>query len=721
MSKQILGRFAALCGLTIGVMILSLPESFYAKQLGEDHEITQTMSRLQVALGLDLQGGTELDYKIDLSEAIAQNTDDDEANDINLDVIAESVRDALESRVNPAGVGEIIVKRAQVEGEEHVLIQMPPNTDVAKAKRDAETDNKLEFFAENPYLENQTRLKVAGFLTQINTSNFEEKALELTKDSVVSREKFGPIFISEILDKELASKLEKASAGNVLQNIIDTRIQPQYSMSEDGTIEIQGEPFARDVIGIAKVDEVVTETREVKTEAEASARHILFAYTGALRAAETVPYSTADEAKNKAQEVLDQIKSGGNFTDLAKEFSTGPSGKNGGDLGVFAPGTMAEAFNDAVFGTEENTGKVGLVEELVETDFGFHIIEVLSLAPEKIEQKAEKKVSYSLIAWDKADINWEKTKLGGKQLDAASVGYDQLGNALVNLRFDMTGGKMFADLTGSVAQKSCDENMPCRIQIRVGGNPVTAPTVREKILGRNAQITGNFTFESAHELANQLNLGAIDAPVILSGQTTIGAQLGEEQLAQSLKAGILGLVATILFMLLIYRFTGVIAALALIIYSLMFLAILKLWPGALGGPIVLSLAGAAGIILSIGLAVDGNILIFERFREEIYKGRSLKKAIDLGFERAWSAILDSNLTTLLICVILFTIGSSIIKGFAITLMAGTILSMFSAVFVSKNLFHFFTSFKPLQNLKLFGIDESKIGTHKNGAKIRNRK
>jgi preprotein translocase subunit SecD len=168
---------------------------------------------------------------------------------------------------------------------------------------------------------------------------------------------------------------------------------------------------------------------------------------------------------------------------------------------------------------------------------------------------------------------------------------------------------------------------------------------------------------------------------------------------------------------------GVIAAVALTLYASIFVTMLKIWPESFGGPIVLTLAGIAGIVLSIGLAVDGNILIFERLKEELKRGRSLHQAVDLGFERAWTAIKDSNLTTLLTCLILFSFGSSVIKGFAITLIVGTLLSMFTAVTISRNLLRFTLLFKSFRKKALFGVKEEDVDNAKNavGAKIRKRK
>ena len=420
---------------------------------------------------------------------------------------------------------------------------------------------------------------------------------------------------------------------------------------------------------------------------------------------EEFPYKTKEDAQKKAQEILEKLKKEGteNFADLAKEFSTEAAAKtSGGNLGKFGKGKMVKPFEEAVFALEEPK----LLDNIIETDFGFHVIDVTQIQKEKKETKKEPKINYEMIAWDKEEINWELTKLDGSKLENAKVGYNELGKPLVNLYFNTEGAKLFGKITEKVASKKCNNTL-CRLGIKVGGEWITRPTVSEKIIGRSAQITGNFTYESAQDLAHGLNLGAIDAPVILSGQINIQPELGQIQLQKSLKAATIGFLATMFFMIIIYRFAGIIASIALSIYAGAFITILKIWPENFGGPIVLTLAGVAGIALSIGLAVDGNILIFERMKEEIEKGRSFFQAVDLGFERAWTAIRDSNLTTLLTCIILFFMGSSMIKGFAITLIVGTILSMFTAITISRNLIRFFLLFKCFQKPWLFGIKKSK--------------
>ncbi len=327
------------------------------------------------------------------------------------------------------------------------------------------------------------------------------------------------------------------------------------------------------------------------------------------------------------------------------------------------------------------------------------------MTPEHTETTSEPRIAYELLGWDRSELGWKKTELSGAQMENSVVGYDQIGQPVVNLLFNKEGGDLFAEITEEVASRTCDGG-PCRLGIKVGGVWITQPTVREKIVGTSAQISGNFTFESARELSDGLNLGAIDAPVQLAGQITIEPSLGNEQLKRSLYAGALGLAATMLFMIVFYKFAGVVAAIALLIYTGLYIFILKFWPESFGGPVVVSLSGMAGIALSVGLAVDGNILIFERLQEELQTGRSIRESISLGFDRAWTAIRDSNVTTLITCIILYNLGSSMIRGFAITLIVGTLLSMFTAITISRNILYLSLKCKWLNKPSLFGVSQS---------------
>lgn len=237
------------------------------------------------------------------------------------------------------------------------------------------------------------------------------------------------------------------------------------------------------------------------------------------------------------------------------------------------------------------------------------------------------------------------------------------------MQFNDEGAKLFEDITR--------RNVGKKVAIYLDGEPISIPTVQDVISGGKAQITGSFTEQEVKTLAQRLNAGALPVPIKLISQETIGASLGEKSLNTSLIAGLIGLAAVILFMIFWYRLPGLVATIALLIYTAVVLAIFKLFS------VTLTLAGIAGFILSIGMAVDANILIFARMREELNWGKSLGGAIDEGFKRAWTSIRDSNISSLITCLILFWLGTSIIKGFALTLAIGILVSMFSAITVTR--------------------------------------
>jgi preprotein translocase subunit SecD len=272
--------------------------------------------------------------------------------------------------------------------------------------------------------------------------------------------------------------------------------------------------------------------------------------------------------------------------------------------------------------------------------------------------------------------NPKETNLSGSDLKEAAVTFDQnTGKPQVQLTFTATGAKKFADITS--------RNVGKVVAIALDQQVIEAPTVQQPIVGGNAVITGSFTTQQANDLAIQLNAGALPVSLSVLQEQTVGATLGQSSLQASLVAGILGFLIIILFMILLYGRLGVIASAALIIYSLIVLSLFRLIP------VTLTLAGIAGFILSVGIAVDANILIFERMKEELRRGRTTVTAIDLGFSRAWPSIRDSNVSSLITSGILFYFGTSIIRGFAVTLALGIIVSMFSAIFVTRTFLQVF--------------------------------
>ncbi|MFH1671575.1 MAG: protein translocase subunit SecD [Candidatus Portnoybacteria bacterium] len=283
------------------------------------------------------------------------------------------------------------------------------------------------------------------------------------------------------------------------------------------------------------------------------------------------------------------------------------------------------------------------------------------------------------------DPLFEQTPLTGRFLEGSQLQFDQTtGQAQVGLDFDDEGGKIFEELTR--------ENIGKRIAIYLDGVPISVPVVQEAISGGKAQITGSFNLAEAKELAQRLNAGALPVPINLISQQTIGASLGKISLDKSLQAAVWGFVAVLLFMIFYYRLPGLMAGLSLVIYIVLVLAILKLIP------VTLTLAGIAGFILSVGMAVDANVLIFERFKEEFKSGKSLGGSIDEGFSRAWPAIRDGNTSTLITSLILYIFATGLVRGFALTLGIGVLVSMFSAIFVTKNFLRFFVG-KKIEGIK----------------------
>ena len=293
---------------------------------------------------------------------------------------------------------------------------------------------------------------------------------------------------------------------------------------------------------------------------------------------------------------------------------------------------------------------------------------------------------------------WVETGLTGQDLAKSMLTTDSVGHWVVSLEFKAEGSRKFAELTKELVNKP--------MAIFFNGDLVSAPNVNEPIYGGKAQISGGdsgFAYDEAERMVNLLNAGALPVPAKVVEENTVGPTLGADSIQKSKVAGIIGLGFVMLFMLAYYRLPGVIADIALILYSLMLFALFK------AIPVTLTLAGIAGFILSIGMAVDANILIFERTKEELRAGRNLFTAINSGFDRAFTSIFDSNMTTIITCTILYLLGTSIVKGFALTLAIGVVVSMFSAITITKNFMHLIFGTGELKYPALFGLRREEIG------------
>ncbi|HEX9722421.1 MAG TPA: protein translocase subunit SecD [Candidatus Paceibacterota bacterium] len=269
-----------------------------------------------------------------------------------------------------------------------------------------------------------------------------------------------------------------------------------------------------------------------------------------------------------------------------------------------------------------------------------------------------------------------QTGLNGSLLARADVGFDNITQEpLIHLTFNGEGAKLFQEITA--------RNIGAPLAIYLDNQLIQAPVVQTEIAGGQAQITGNYTLQEAQELVQNLNAGAVPVSITLLSQQQVGPTLGNVSLRQSLNAAAIGLAVVVVFMIAFYRLPGLLASLALVAYGVFLLFLFKV----LG--FTFTLAGIAGFILSLGMAVDANILIFSRMREELKEGKSFGAAVEEGFRRAWPSIRDGNITTLMVALILFWFGSSFVQGFALALSIGILLSMFSAIVITKNFLRLF--------------------------------
>jgi len=475
------------------------------------------------------------------------------------------------------------------------------------------------------------------------------------------------------------SKVESSKINDAMQavqDVIERRVNA-FGVAEPVIYTTKSGSERRLVVELAGVKDI-NQAKDLIKETP----FLEFKEEGAPDESKQIPQEVLDklnvQAKQKAEDLLKRALAGEDFTQLAKDSSQDPGSKdNGGDLGFAKKGQFVPAFNDVLFDPSFNAGTIW--PNLVESDFGWHIIK-------KIEQRGEGDAleihsAHILIVKQinpEPQPNWIATGLTGKNLTNASTDFQNKGltEPIVDIQFDSEGTKLFADLT--------KKNLNKRIAIFLDGEIISAPTVQAEITSGKAIISGNFTVDSAKALAKRLNEGALPVPISLVSQQSVEASLGQISLEKSLKAGLIGLVIVIIFMIVYYRFLGLVASLALLIYSGIMISIFKLsafspWQ------ITLTLPGIAGFVLSIGMAVDANILIFERTKEEIKRGRNILGALDEGFKRAWTSIRDGNVSSLITAVILIEMGTGFVKGFAVTLVVGVLISMFTAVTISRTL------------------------------------
>lgn len=356
------------------------------------------------------------------------------------------------------------------------------------------------------------------------------------------------------------------------------------------------------------------------------------------------------------------------------------------------------------FAIENRVNKLGVAETVVQqTGDKRLLIEIpnisdLSKAKEFLGETAELDFKKEGKPINGQPI-WLSTGLSGKDLTRAVLSTNSSnGEWVVDLEFNDKGTRKFADLTQKLVGKP--------MAIFFNGELQSAPVIREPIISGSAQISGGqngFQYEEAKKMVDLLNAGALPVPAKIIEENTVGPTLGADSIHKSKIAGIIGIAIVMLFMIAFYRLPGLIADVALICYSIILFALFKTIP------VTLTLAGIAGFILSIGMAVDANILIFERTKEELRAGRTLFTAINAGFDRAFTSIFDSNMSTIITCTILYMLGTSVVKGFALTLALGVMVSMFSAITITKNIMHLVFGTGELRYPQLFGLRKDEIG------------
>ncbi len=490
------------------------------------------------------------------------------------------------------------------------------------------------------------------------------------------------------------SKLDSSKVSEALQgaqNVVERRVN-SFGVSESSVRIAKSSNENRIIIELPGIKNIEEAKRLI-----GEAPSLEFKEEGMDPQTQQMFDSLNSQAKTKALDLLSQIKNGANFEDLAKANSQDPVSKDaGGDLGFVKKGTFVPEFDKVLF--EGNLAPGEVYPDLVESQFGWHIIKFVESRGEgdNLEIHAEHILLAKMNTDQYPQFKYTSTGLTGKNLLSAQAGTASQGIAKpeIDIQFDEEGTKLFAELT--------KKNIGKTIGIFLDGNLVSAPKVNEVINGGRAQITGDFTLKQVQDEVKKLNEGALPVPLTLVSSKGIEATLGADSLRSILIAAMIGLGAVVIFMLIFYRFLGLVASLALLIYTGLMITIFKIFG------ITLSLSGIAGFILSIGMAVDANVLIFERTKEEIRNGRTIVNSLDEGFKRAWTSIRDGNVSSLLTASILYLMGTGFVKGFAATLFIGVVVSMFTAVVVTRTMLKFIISDWIHERTWMVGVNKKNI-------------
>ena len=622
-----------LSGLAVGIKTIRIGNF---ERGGED-------TLLGLTLGLDLQGGSHLVYQANLFS----EPDDEDITGERIPPSADqmdALKRTIERRLNSSGLGEPIL---QVVGEDRLLVQIPGVSDPDTAKTLIGETAQLEF-------KHRTR----------NVSQpleFEEG--EILGYSVV-----------EVTPELFAPPEEEG------ENASDDSESADSEESEDANAQDSGEADTAESGGAEGEESDGTDPSVSGEEGDETGNQAPEAPgpPGLLVEFSDTGFVKFQEAVDEMRDSLIRTRGAGTiFPDRLVFSSDSPDAQEVEVL--YQPTVVLE--DGQVFPLPQDPN----ITEIVGTNK--FVISLLEAFPDSSDQMAEIErqfgeagnLEFKLL---KGKVD-EDIGLTGDDLARAYPGQHQnSGIPIVNIEFNGEGTRKFAEIT-TVLAATRDQLARDQLAIFLDDEELIAPVADTPITGGTAFISGEFTIDRVKEIALLLESGRLPIPIELILEKDIDAILGSDSLEKSVRAGVVGLILVFLFMLLYYRMPGLIAALALLIYALMLIAIFKMLP------VTLTLSGVAAAILSVGMAVDANILIFERMKEEMRAGRTLLSSINIGFNRAWSAIRDSNVSTLITSGILYwfadTLGATVVQGFAATLAIGVMLSMFSAIFVSRTL------------------------------------
>lgn len=613
-------------------------------------------------LGLDLQGGAHLIYRANTDQILPEDRAD----------AVEGVRDVIEKRVRGGlGVSEPLIQTTQAGAEYRIIIELPGVVSTTEAIKMIGATPVLEFKELN---DEPARALTPAEKTELDTFNAaaQKKAREAL--AAARRSTDFPHVVQQY-SEDATSTIENGGNLGFINNDYYPELFAWAKTHKNGEV-------SRDLIKTTEGYNVVKRISERDSGRTITAAQIVICYPGTKLCDN--PTYTKESARQKIDELKTQVTIQ-NFSDLAKQYSTAPNAsETGGNLPPFQSGTMPRAFDDAVISAAENT-----IVGPVETEFGYHLIYKKS---EVVEKEYEVARIITRVKTE-ADIvppiaQWKNTGLSGKQLKRAEVTQDsQTGVIQVSLQFDDEGTKLFSDITR--------RNVGRQVAILLDGEIISAPSVSVPIDSGSAVITGGFTLNDAKTLAQRLNSGALPVPVEVISQERVDATLGMASLEKSFRAGLVGLLLVMIFMIVYYRLPGALSVVSLVVYALVNLALFKL----IG--VTLTLSGIAAFILSIGMAVDTNVLVFERLKEELRRGQSLRSGVEEAFVRSWPSIRDSHITTLISCVILLWFGTGFIRGFATVLGIGTLMSLFTAITVTRTILRLITPWFKEEGNRLF--------------------